>query len=445
MKKKLLSLLLLVCVACSALTGCLLDPNADSTTSSPSSSESTTPPQLVDYVSQVSLNRSSGTPQIEIIPGSTDKNFTHIDGDTTHFSVPKSFDDTGTMKVRYMGIDTPESTGDIEEWGKAASNHTKASLSNASSIVIEANEDHWTRDTNQRYLGWVWYKTKGSDSYRLLNLELLQMGLAVESKTSEARYGTICSQAAEQARLHELYIYSDEKDPDFYYGAAIQTTLKEVRMNLDDYVGKRVAIHGVVSIYKSKGSIYVEDYDEDENRSYGIPVFYGLGNIQLDPILAPGNEVRIVGEVTKSDTFGYQISGLYYDFMDPDNEESVKMFSSNNSVVAPETTVDTFVANDYAFAKAALYSSVTVNNLLVKKVYTTNNGGDSDGAMTLTCQDADGTQIKIRTNKLYDANGTLITASAYEGKTINIRGIVETYMDDYQIDVFAAKDITVLN
>ena len=50
-----------------------------------------------------------------------------VDGDTVHFFVPESIMPSGVLKARFIGIDTPESTGKIEEYGKAASEFTKES------------------------------------------------------------------------------------------------------------------------------------------------------------------------------------------------------------------------------------------------------------------------------------------------------------------------------
>ena len=445
MKKKILSLVLLLSVALSAFSACTTESETNS-----SSSSSSPAIEQVDYVAQTKLDLNSSSMKIEIVPTANDRKYTHIDGDTTHFQVDRSIDDTGKIKARYLGVDTPESTGDIEEWGKKASQFTKDSLASASSIILEADGDQWTFDTNGRYLCWVWYKPAGSEDYRLLNLELLQEGLAVESKTSNSRYGVECGQAAAQALALKLYVHSEEKDPDFYYGDAIVTSLKNVRLNADEFVGKRVSIEAYVTTYEGKGSIYIEEYVEEDNRTYGFPVFYGMNKPSYDPILAPGNFVRIVGEVSNSETFGYQISGLYYDYMDPDNSESIKCFSKNNDISSlfTETTAKEFAANDYQFAKDYLYGSVCVKNLRVVDTYTTNNGGDSDGAMTLTCKGEDGTEIEIRTGVLYDNNGK-ITADRYMGKTIDVIGIAEYFKLDYQptgtyqIEVYSASNITI--
>ena len=66
-----------------------------------------------------------------------------IDGDTTHFyinqsgnynNISKTPGIDGVLKARYLGVNTPESTGKIEEWGKKASKFTQEKLATATSI-----------------------------------------------------------------------------------------------------------------------------------------------------------------------------------------------------------------------------------------------------------------------------------------------------------------------
>ena len=90
----------------------------------------------------------------------------------------------------------------------------------------------------------------------------------------------------------------------------------------------------------------------------------------------------------------------------------------------------------------ALGSSISMQGLTVKSIYTTKNGGSSDGAMSITCQ-ADGLTIEIRTNVLRDADGNVIKADAYEGKTIDVKGIVDFYEGKYQIKVLSVNDIII--
>lgn len=59
-----------------------------------------------------------------------------VDGDTAWFNV-----DGESTKVRFLYIDTPESTKEIEPYGKEASDYTKTQLTNAAKIELELNVD----------------------------------------------------------------------------------------------------------------------------------------------------------------------------------------------------------------------------------------------------------------------------------------------------------------
>ena len=127
-----------------------------------------------DYASALSFSMGSETVKCAVTVR------TFIDGDTTHFSVPSEVIPDGVLKARYLAVNTPESTGKIEEWGKRAALYTKEKLSGAESIWIESDTSSWNLDsTGDRHLVWVWYRTGTDEEYRCLNLELLQEGLAL--------------------------------------------------------------------------------------------------------------------------------------------------------------------------------------------------------------------------------------------------------------------------
>ena len=136
----------------------------------------------VDYVATLKLDMSTDSAKQVV----TVKTF--IDGDTVHFNVPTDVMPDGVLKARFLAINTPESTGKIEEYGKAASTFTREKLSNATSILIESDSSGWDKDsTGDRYLVWIWYKTQESDEYRNLNVEILQNGLARANSASDNR------------------------------------------------------------------------------------------------------------------------------------------------------------------------------------------------------------------------------------------------------------------
>lgn len=432
---RVLSLLLVLSVISAVFVGC-------------GKKEEETPKgyEHVDFVAQTKLDMNSSSAKQEVTWGPN----SHIDGDTSHFIVPKSFDSNGVVKARYLAIDTPESTGQIEEWGKAASNFTKSKLSTAAAIIIESDDDSWNFDGNGRYLVWVWYKPTEDAEYRNLNIELLQNGLAGSSKSAEGRYGETAVAAIYQASLEKLYVHSGEKDPDFPYDEAASVTIKELRTNPETYLNNRVAFEGMVT-YNSDYIAYVESYDAETEMYYGIQVFYGYINA-LIPVLEQGATVRIVGVL--GEHFGnYQVTDLKYDRMHPEDPANTTQLSAGGEIAYTEVTAEQFTGNTtiilndqettVPFAELAVATSLSMKNLEVKDIYTTVKETSSEkGAMTLTCK-VDGITVVVRTAVLKDADGNLITQDAYEGKTIDVKGIVDCYEGTYQIKVLTADNITV--
>lgn len=460
MNKRIISLLAVLCIALGCLAGC--NNAADAQPSAPSGeSVPTTEPAaaFVDYAGELKLDMESDTAKQEV----TVKNY--VDGDTTHFYVPSTVSSNGMLKARYLAVNTPESTGKIEEWGKKASSFTKEKLSTATSIVVESDDANWNLDsTGARHLVWVWYKPEGSTTYRNLNVELLQNGLSLASNSAENRYGETCMAAIQQAKANQLHIHSNEDDPDFYYGEALPITLKGLRTNIELYEGMKVAFEGVIS-YESAQTVYVEDYDEETDMYYGMTVYYGwnLTGTGLE-MMAKGNRVRIVGSVQYYATGGtWQVSDVKYVDMRPNDPNNVQLISKDNPAAnrlikaldfmydEVEVEVLTSLEDDvtetktFDYAHLLLSTSVSMERLKVTKISTTTNEDSSNkGAMTITCTASDGTTVVVRTAVLRDENGDLITAKAYQGKTINVKGIVDYYSGSYQIKVLSASDITIV-
>ena len=191
--KTTLVYLLILCVSLGVMAcGPLENPqgNSDKTTQADEVETTEAPLEIVDYAAAVKLNMASATIKQEV----TVKTF--IDGDTVHFHVPSSVSDDGVLKARFLAINTPESTGKIEEYGKKAAQFTKEKLSNAASIIIESESSQWDPDsTGDRYLVWVWYKTAQDEEYRNLNIEILQNGLSIANSSANNQYGSACMAA----------------------------------------------------------------------------------------------------------------------------------------------------------------------------------------------------------------------------------------------------------
>ncbi len=142
------------------------------------------------------------------------------DGDTARFNVGSV-----NVPVRFLGINTPESTGKIQPWGKAASKFTEEKLINAERIVLINDVDVFGQKDSSggRYLGFVWYKPVDSSAFRLLNLELVEMAYTQNLMFEQS---TMCDyyEAFQRAGLHAeatgARIYGED-DPSFDYSGQV--------------------------------------------------------------------------------------------------------------------------------------------------------------------------------------------------------------------------------
>ena len=126
------------------------------------------------------------------------------DGDTARF---KDTVTGQTFSLRFLGIDTPESTIEKEAWGKAASLFTKNKLQNAKTIVLEAEGAR--TESYGRYLGFVWVDGV------LLNLELVEQAYT-NSTLNDSKYTEYFQKAAKEAKQTGRRFYG-EIDPNYDY------------------------------------------------------------------------------------------------------------------------------------------------------------------------------------------------------------------------------------
>ena len=427
---KYCALILLVCTAISCLVAC--GGNRE-----------------VDYVSELKLDMTTDSIKQEVTV------YKNIDGDTTHFKfkdssqLPEAAREDGYFKARYMAINTPESTGKIEEWGRRASDFTKNALNNAESIIIESDDGNWNPDsTGSRFMVWVWYRTSADSDYRNLNLEILQNGLAVGSNASDNRYGDACTKAFNQARDNKLYVHSGEQDPDFFYGEAVKMTLKELRLSINDYIATTVAVEGIVTRNDGNNGVYIESYDEETERYYGVYVYYSANpSYGVAPMLSAGNLVRVVGKISDFDPANPQISGLIYNARDPENEFQMSKLGEGYGASYTEISADTFInakenvvigdeEREMRVAELMLGTTVSMKNLTVKSV----KPAQSSDALTIYC-DVDGIEVQVHASAMYDEYNQPITEEYYLGKTFDIKGVVDVFYDVYQIEFYSLADL----
>lgn len=428
--------------------------------------------EQVDYASQLKLDMNSETKKQEV----TVKFF--IDGDTTHFtplSNKTEFID-GLIKARYLAVNTPESTGVVEKWGKTASNFTHEKLEGAEKIIVESDDNKWNVDsTGERYLLWIWYIPEGKEikdeNYRNLNVELLQEGYGRSSKTSDNRYGETAGAALYQAQQLKLNIYGNKVDPNYFGGEAEQLTLKYLRFHVAEYVQHPVRVQGLVTA-RYGNSVYIEEYDEETGVSYGIAVYYGFKTGQLLDILKTGNMVDVIGTVGEFNGT-YQISDVDYNEARPNLPDNTQLLSSGNTVTPTEVSIDDLAPNatrkvtaEFAtvdedgeetlesmtidYGTAIMDTLVTVKDLEITDLYSTKKDA-SDGSrvptgqisVTVKVKGETGSSLVLRTEAMYKEDGkTLYAESDFKNGTANkslasAKGIVDYYNGTYQISIWS--------
>lgn len=217
-----------------------------------------------------------------------------IDGDTAHFSPPSGF---GTIKIRLLGINTPESTIRIMPWGRAASAFVSQKLENAHEIVLEAEEvgkPPVLDTTGDRYLGYVWYRPEEGADLRLLNLEIIEQCFSYFTGGDASKYYEVFDLAFQKAYETRLRVFG-EKDPDFNYDTeVVEATIADLRDNFPIYsTGVTMKLKAQV-IRKVGSSLYIEDLEETLNKDTGESSKAG---IFLYHSFASGMEVIKIGDV----------------------------------------------------------------------------------------------------------------------------------------------------
>lgn len=112
---------------------------------------------------------------VRTLPATVERN---VDGDTAWFTLT----DGKREKVRFIGVDTPESTTEHEPFGKEAAAYTASILSVGRSVDLEFDLDE--RDRYGRLLAYVWLSppTTGDATEaraRMLNAMLVEKGYAM--------------------------------------------------------------------------------------------------------------------------------------------------------------------------------------------------------------------------------------------------------------------------
>lgn len=122
-----------------------------------------------------------------------------VDGDTAWFEL-----DGEIIKTRFLAIDTPESTTEVEPYGKEASEFTCNMLTNAKKIEIEYDENSNKTDKYDRHLVWVFVDEK------LLQDLIIKEGLAeVDYLYGDYKYTSTLQASELLAKTNKVGMFED--------------------------------------------------------------------------------------------------------------------------------------------------------------------------------------------------------------------------------------------
>ena len=294
------------------------------------------------------------------------------DGDTATFRLSPSGD---RVTIRFYCVDTPESTGKVQKWGKTASLFTKGILESATEFVLEANTRPASHDNyGVRYLGYVWYKINANDEFKCLNLELVENGYSQStSDTGNSRYA-IFKEAHDFAKSKALRVWGNEVDPNFSDKPTI-VTVQSLRAdiygensmlyNSDLDSGATVRFEAYVKSHRTEGTTsrthyYTAAAIGDDGKEYTFTLFGGYDSDSINSYIKVGYLYSFIGGIQKYDgQFQVAIGGTYVPLQSGDKlikriqKDYFFTFNSANPSYVDEL-------------ETAVNSDLTVNNAVVE-------------------------------------------------------------------------------
>lgn len=318
-----------------------------------------TGPKWVDYTKDIKLTLDyTGHNFFEDGIGEV-KLLTHIDGDTDHYKCIVG-DTVTTLKSRYYGIDTPESTGAIQPWGQEASDYTKSMVTAANehgTIVVSSPFNYYgkpqTDSTGSRYLSLVWVNTTKEhaplNELTLLNLSIVQEGWSWAKNLSDIpEYVDTFINAQNQAEKFKKGMWQAEFPPNWVSEISNISVLdlkREVVGYLNDQSyenqlnGANVKFTGVVAgfcdnVLYVQEECLVDPSDESLGTEWGgINIFTGMTPIS-SKFTEVGTYLRIIGTAKDSENFGFQVTNTQGHFPisggDPDVDCQVLLTAEEN-------------------------------------------------------------------------------------------------------------------
>ena len=268
---------------------------------------------------------------------------TSIDGDTAHFDPIVTTTSSLTIKSRYYGIDTPESTGRIQQWGQPASDFNKSKLKTANengTIVVSTAQSDYGKpqydSTGERFVSLIWInetkKNADYDELYLLNLAIVQEGYSwVKNVQDMPDYADTFYAAERQAQAYKLRLFSGEDDGITPTGDYVNTSLLDLKVATENYIkdknyesplnNQKVRVRGTVAGF-SNGTMYLQSHfseeDSEEIRGEGkgiaggeyasINIFCGMSSVP-SKYKKINTFIQLCVFAKYSENFGFQLTG----------------------------------------------------------------------------------------------------------------------------------------
>lgn len=304
------------------------------------------------------------------------------------------------VTIRFMGIDTPESTSSIEPWGKAASNYGKSLLKEAAGIIVDASDLENNIEKNYidrldsngtRWMALVWYCPKDKDpevlsNYRSYQLDMIEECYSLSTNFETQRFGYFADRTTEpilfnryntvknmisgeneqrfgSLYLNELFFEADNRmakcektikiqgatDPSFDYNKKpTEMSITEALANLDTLINKGtyVRLKGVITRFVESNF-----YFEDENGS-ALYVYMGIDGNSIGSMFNVGDTIKISGRLCE---YGGQpqMSGIIFK-----EDTFIKVTNESEKIPMPEPIVLTG-KEDVEYIKSILGRLVT--------------------------------------------------------------------------------------
>ncbi len=390
----------------------------------------------------------------------------YIDGDTTHFTPRVDSTGKGTVKARYYGIDTPESTGNIEKWGKEASIFTESCLKQAKTIVVSTARDDYgapeTDSTGSRYVSLVWISFDKEDcpydELLLLNLMIVQYGLSwVKSVNSMPGYAQTFYDAQNQAEKYGLCLWDPITIPpnwpeDECIGVSLFEMQYEIKKDLEakaqglEYSSpldnQRVFFSGTVAgfvnhtfylvdyydmefldeFYESKG----EENPYEEGQWAGINVYAGMGTVR-SKYQERGAYLQMYGLFQQSENYGFQVTDVAGHFPAATSysaEDCQILLTAEENTLPGEEGGHALEIESYTFEEINAIASEQTDidrwDLLCRRVQIT----DYVEVKSVTVTDSD--NIYLYFNTSYGGNFCVEVTFNYKGSVASPNDIFDT-------------------